>query len=207
MELSNLEKIWKEQDIKLSDKLSLNERLIKELMTNQARQESNSIRRFEMINLLIAIVVMFILTVWMIQYGYELIYLFSGLISISFLIVAFALAIRRLKLLTNLNQFYGPVNEMQRKISGMEKAYYKNKKIDLAILPIWVIAFFPVMMKGLAGIEFALVPMHYLAISIIVAVIFAYILAWLQYTFGYKAKMKGINAFLKRLDEFESEKV
>lgn len=205
MELIDFERQWKDQEKRLTDSLSINEKLIKEMTTSQTLKETSSIKRFEMANMLIIWVVLFIFVVWMMQYGNELIYLLSGIISSLFISVGGILSFRRLKMLSNLEQYYGSVTDTQRKISTFEKQYYRNKKIDLMIMPIWIISFFPIMMKGLAGLDITAVPTKYIIMSIVVALVFAYILAFILYHYGYKEKMKNITAFLSRLNDFEQE--
>lgn len=208
METNNLESIWKEYDKRLSDSLDINEKLIRRLTVNQAAKDVASIKRFEILWLIPIVVLLFFIVVWTMMYGHETVYLISGILSSFFIILSsVAAGLKKWKALTAMEQSYGgSVMETQRRILALDKQYCKYMRIEKAVMSLWIISFFPIVLKGLANIDFAHIHPGYLTLAIVVALAFAYLFAFLQHKSGYESRIKNMKSLLNQMEEFEREK-
>jgi hypothetical protein len=205
MELDDLKGAWAQYDKKLSENLKFNEELFKKLNLDKSRREMSGPLNYEIGSVAISGVFLILVTSWTIQFSNEPVYLVSGILSIIIFILMLSFSIKRLRLLQNIDYYNSPVVELQKSLCRFEDVYFKFKKAEIILFPIFIIVLMPIFAKGLRNFDIMQQPMRLIiAISLAIAIGMPVTL-WI-YKHLYEKKIKNTSDFLEEIKRFEEEK-
>ncbi len=205
MELDDLKGVWAQYDKKLSDNLRFNEELLKKLNLDKSRREMNAPLIFEICSVVITGVFLVLVASWTLRFGNELTYQISGILSCISFAIMLVFALKKVTLLSNIDYYNLPVAELQKKLYVFKNKYFKLKKYELILFPLYVIVLIPICAKGLRNFDIMIHPMRF-AIAVILAIGIGLPVALWIYRHLYEKKIKNTSDFLSELSRFEEEK-
>jgi hypothetical protein len=147
MELSDMEQLWKEHDIKLEKMMVLNGEMLKKLNFYPAVNEFNKLLNLSIVGRNMALIYALIsgaLSVAVLT-DYEL--LIATLTGAVFMLLSFLYHLSPTVKLKKLDFYTMPVIELQKTINEFKVRSIKAGKYDFAIVLIWLLSLMPVVAK------------------------------------------------------------
>ena len=115
-----------------------------------------------------------------------------------------AFSVKRLSLLQRMDYYNSPVVELQKSLCRFKDVYFKLKKAELILFPIFIIVLMPICAKGLRNFDIMQDPMK-LVIAIILAIAIGLPVGLWIYKHLYEKKIKNTSDFLEEIKRFEEE--
>jgi hypothetical protein len=203
MELDELKSAWTQYDKKLTENLKFNEELFRKLNLDKSKREMNTPLNYEILSVIVSVFFLIFITSLTIKFGKETKYLISGLVTNITMLCLLIFAIRKVKLLSNIDYYNSPVVELQKSLSKFKKSYLIFKKSELFIFPVFAIAAIPILAKR-RNLDILSHTEVYIITVISILVIGIPILMWI-YKHWYEKKIKNTSDFLIELNKFERE--
>jgi len=205
MELDDLKGAWAQYDKKLSENLKFNEELFKRLNLDNSRKEMSTPLNYEIGSVVISVVALIVVTSWSIQFGADLIYLASGVLSILSFLTMLGFALVKVRLLSNIDYYNSPVVEVQKSLYRFRDQYFKLKKFEFVLFPFYMFFIMPICAKGLRNFNLLAHPARFM-IAFALAIGIGFPAAWWIYKHMYEKKIKNTTEFLSELTKFEEDK-
>lgn len=141
MEETNFVLLWKEYYGKIDQSLTINQQLLKEMITSKARSALNSLIRIKIVGIIAAVIYLILL-------GLVLFYAISNYSSAAnyFIIsmgVIFLINLRALYdyikhlVWTNNIDYDGSITEIQQKLTKLQLSIFKHSRVMVLQLPFW----------------------------------------------------------------------
>lgn len=204
MELDELKGVWAQYDKKLTENLRFNEELFIKMNLDKSKREMNGPYNYEIASVIVMGIFLIFILSFTFQYGHEIKYLISGLITSFTLICLLVFAMLKVKNLSNFDYYNSPVIKLQKSLLKFRQIYLKFKKYELYIFPVLAIAAIPILVKGMANIDILSNPEIYI-IAVICALVLGIPKAMWIYKHWYEKKIKNTSDFLAELNRFEKE--
>ncbi|MDO9338936.1 MAG: hypothetical protein Q7T72_00235 [Bacteroidales bacterium] len=204
MELDELKGVWAQYDKKLTENLRFNEELFIKMNLDKSKREMNGPYNYEIASVIVMGIFLIFILSFTFQYGHEIKYLISGLITSFTLICLLVFAMLKVKNLSNFDYYNSPVIKLQKSLLKFRQIYLKFKKYELYIFPVLAIAAIPILVKGMANIDILSNPEIYI-IAVIGALVLGIPKAMWIYKHWYEKKIKNTSDFLAELNRFEKE--
>lgn len=205
MELDDLKGAWAQYDKKLSANLKFNEELFKKLNLDKSRREMNVPYHLEIGSVVISGVALIFVSSWTIQFRNELTYLILGILSMLSFILMLGFALIKVRLLSNIDYYNSSVLELQKALYRFKDKYFRLKKLELILAPIYIVVLLPICAKGLRNFDLLAQPARFIiAISLSIGIGFP-LMIWI-YKHFYENNIKNTSDFLDELTRFEEEK-
>ena len=205
MELDDFKGAWAQYDKKLSENLKFNEELFKKLNLDKSRREMSAPLNYEIGSVVISGVFLILVTSWTIQFGKDLIYLISGVLSILSFITMLGFALAKVRLLSNIDYYNSPVIELQKALYRFKDKYLRLKRFEIILFPFYIIFLMPICSKGLRNFDLMSHPTRFI-IAVVLAIGIGLPVALWIYKQMYEKKIKNTTEFLNELNRFEEEK-
>lgn len=204
MELEEIKKIWTSYNEKLDKNIKFNEEFLVKINLDKSKKEMNTPLNYEICSIITAILVILLILKFTLNYGDNIVYLLSGILSIILCTIAFFLSFHKIKLLLHIDYFSMSVVDIQKSILKFKTTYLLYKKIEMILSPLLIITILPVLGKGIRGFDFSLYMYNYIIITII-ALLISYPILILIYKNLYDKKMKHAFQLLKEIQSFEED--
>lgn len=203
MDIDSLKNTWADYEKKLSKSLQLNEKLLKEINLKNTKKGFGWLIIYEYLNIALLIFLIILSVKINLYYADYLQYSIPGIIytTIVFLYVYFSII--RLKHLKRID-FSDTLMKVQRQLAKSEKQFIKFKKYELLCLPLFILPFFPIVLKYFFNINI------YNSIGLLIfEIVFSLGLGYptliTLYKRTYHYKYKKAEKVIQELNEIESE--
>jgi len=196
--------LWSEYDSKLSKNLKLNEKLLQKINFGKAKQEMQKPLAIEIFDVIIMFITIAFLTKFSFQFIDEIQFSLTGFTSVLLGTLYLIFALRKVNKFVKIDYYNSTVIKLQKEVLLLKTSLLSIRKIELLLLPFFVITFLPILFKGihninlfenlrLFGIEFGLI------------LIIGYPVAFWVNKNLYDKKIKETEFLLKETDNYEKD--
>jgi hypothetical protein len=204
MELNELKLAWAEYDKKLSEKLKLNEEILRSIHLEKSADSLRKPARLEKLNFIIAAVVVPIIAFCAINLDDETLYLTASLSCATLCLLSLVMSGIKVSHFNKLFRNEGEIVGYQRDLMHLRQLIMRFRIVEYAIVPLLLMTLLPVLVKVMAGIDLInnlnlFLPM--LIISVGISFAFG---AWLNLKI-YDKGLRDAQKFLDLIDRFEKE--
>lgn len=204
MELDDFKNTWSQYDKMLADNLRLNEELLRKLNLSSSKREMQKILVYELINVVIAVLVI-IFTLSLSMYYINLLrFCIPGFITIVISAIYLIFGIIRTKRLLNIDYYGSPVVKVQTEILTLKRKTLRLRKYELILLPLLLLPLLPLLFKFLHNIDIYK-ELKLLAFDVVLILGLAYPLLMWTYKYLYDKKFKNVENLLAELEKFKNE--
>ena len=204
MELVELKKVWLEYDQKLNKNLILNERLLKNMNLEKARQEMQKPLVLEILNIIVSFILVAFLTASSIRVIEEVQFSLTGFIAAMFGLIYLIFAIITVNRFLKIDYYNSNIIKLQKEISQLKTFILRLRKVELIMTPFFFITLFPILFKTIKNKDVFENPLKY-GIEIVIGLGIGYsIILWVNKHF-YDNKIKNTEMFLTEIENFEKE--
>ena len=131
MELVELKKVWLEYDQKLNKNLILNERLLKNMNLEKARQEMQKPLVLEILNIIVSFILVAFLTASSIRVIEEVQFSLTGFIAAMFGLIYLIFAIITVNRFLKIDYYNSNIIKLQKEISQLKTFILRLRKVEL----------------------------------------------------------------------------
>ncbi|MFN6946220.1 MAG: hypothetical protein ACK4ND_14820 [Cytophagaceae bacterium] len=203
MELNDFKSAWAQYDKKLSENLRLNHELLKKINLGNSKDELHKTLVYEIITVVVVFMTIVYTSVVSIRLINEPEFIISGSISILFALAYLALSLIKINCFFGVDYYGSSILKLQKDLTSLRKKVIKFRRMELLMLPVFVIALLPTFFMGIHGMNiFENVKLWLVEIFFIVGVSYPVIL-WI-YKNLYDKKFEYAEKFLKEIEEFEA---
>ena len=204
MELEELKKIWKEQNLFLEKNILLNEQLLKNTFTAKASGEIESLLKWEFFSLIEFIVFLIFISVCTFSFMSDMRFLVPGIFMMIFLGSISVFSIKTIKKLNTINLYSQSIIDTKQTILNYKKVSHKFLKIFLFVIPPVIPSFILLGTKFIHHINLLDHPLFFTILSISIVII-SYVIAFISYQLILSRRFKIIENKLKELENFNEE--
>lgn len=204
MELDDLKSIWLQYDKKLSDNLRLNEELLRKLNLNSSKREMQKLLIYELVNIVIAVLVILFVLPISFRFINQLQYCIPGFITIVLTVIYIIFGLIMTNGLLNIDYYGSPVVKVQRKILSIKSKSLKYRKYELILMPMFLLPLLPLLYKVVYDIDiYQNLKIFVFEIVLILGISYPLII-WI-YKYLYDKKFKNAENLLAEIEKFEKE--
>lgn len=204
MELDELKKSWKDYDKKLTDNLKLNEKLMKQLNLDKSKREMSKPLIYEIINVAVAFLVAVYMLGFALRHSGEGIFIAMSVMALAIDLVYLALGLVKLNRFYKIDYYNSSVVELQKSINNLKKMILQYRKIEMGLVPVFMLGIFPVVFKDFRDIDlFQNFKLYIIEMGAGMTIAFVLII-WINRQL-YDKKLKNTEQFLHEIEEFEME--
>jgi len=153
MELDEFKILWSEYDSKLSKNLKLNEKLLQKINFDKAKQEMQKPFIYEILNLVIMFITIAFLTKFSIKFIEEIQFSLTGFTSVLLGTLYLIFALRKVNKFVKIDYYNSTVIKLQKDVLLLKTSLLRIRKIELFLLPFFVITFLPILFIGIHNIN------------------------------------------------------
>lgn len=207
MELSDMEKLWKEHDKKLEYSIRLNEKLLKQLNFDKAVDEFTKLINLSVLGRNLAFIYFLISFGLSITLFSELRYSIPGFVGGLLMLWSFIFHLGPTLKLKRLNFNTMPVIELQKVMNRFKIYSFSAAKYDFTVVVVWILTIIP-LYKKIATHKDLYVDMqglfYYLLFALIIIAVIFPVNNWL-YQRLYVKKLDRAESQLNEILEFEKQ--
>ena len=204
MELDELKKSWQDYDMRLSQNLKLNEQLLKQMNVDKSKREMSKPLVYEIINLAAAFLVAAYLLGFALRHSGESIFVAVSMLALVIDLVLLMLGVLKLKGFYKIDYYNSTVIELQKAVNNLKRVILRYRKIEMGMVPIFMLALFPVAFKDFNGVDlFQNLRLYIVEMFAGLTIAFVLII-WINRQL-YDKKLKNTEQFLNEIEAFEKE--
>ncbi len=205
MELDEFKKSWSEYDKKLDENLKLNEKLLRKMNFDKAKQEIQKPFVYEMFNIVIMIITIAFVTKYSFKFVEEIQFSLTGFSAAILGAIYLLLAILKANKFMKIDYYSSTVVKLQKDILLMKTAILRFRKIELFLLPIFIITILPILSMGINNINlFENLKLFSIEFGLILVIGYP-VVFWLNRHL-YDDKFKIAKLLLEETENYEKEK-
>ena len=204
MELDDLKRSWTEFDNKLDRNLKFNESLLRKMNMNTAKREFQKPLNIEIVNIVVAFLVIIYVSSMSIKFISELRFSIPGLLAVFVVFVYLYFSIRKANRFLKIDYFQSSVVKLQKEIAGLNQLVLRFRKYEFGMGPVLVLFLFPIIFKAYNKIDIYKHVWLFI-IAFVSAVSIGVIGMILINKFYVDKKMKNVNRLLEEIVKFEKE--
>jgi len=204
MELDELKQLWSQYDKKLNENLKFNEKLLKKMNLNKAKQELQRPFIYE----LIAIVIIFLTIVFVTGFSIRLIkeiqFSLTGFGSVLLGIIYLIFSIMKANRFVKIDYYNSSIVKLQKDLLLLKTFILRLKKIEGIMLPFLIVLILPILFKAIHNINiFENIVPFIIKVCIILGISYP-VGFWINKNL-YDRKLRDAEMFLKEINNFEKE--
>jgi len=204
MEIEELKNVWAQYDKKLSENLKFNEVLFRKMNLEKSKREMNTPLNYEIGSVIIGVFFTLYIVSSTIRFSGEIKFLISGILASAICFIMFGLSIHRLNLLSRIDYYNSSVVELQKTLSKFQQKYLQYKKIEILIVPFFVITVAPILGIAMRNFDILAYPTRFIIVIIVSLVISYPGMIWI-YKNWYEKRIKNTTDFLEEINNFEKK--
>ena len=205
MELDEIKKLWSEYDKKLNENLKLNEKLLQKMNFDKSKQEIQKPLMYEIFSVIILFITIVFLTKFSFQFIEEIQYSLTGFSSVILGTLYLLFAIIKVNKFIKIDYYNSTVIKLQKDILLLKTAILRIRKIELFLLPFFIITLLPILFKGFHNINL-FENLRFFSIEVGLILVIGYpVFLWINKNL-YDNKLKDAELLLKETENYEKDK-
>ncbi len=204
METDNIKNTWAQYDESLANKLRIDEETLRMVNLDRTKDQMEYPYISEMVELIGGALVGAAVAVMSFRLKEEPIYLLLGLIVVLVGSLYIKNALKKIRLLKQVNYYDTPVVKLQAKLAQIKKRILKLRKTELLLFPLYLLPIAAITSRTFYNVD-VFGNMTQFAGKYAVALAVAYLFVFLIHKHLYDKKTKEVEKIIAWLKEFEKD--
>lgn len=197
MELLELENIWKEYDLKVTENTRINKEILKRILISKPERRFNLLKIKAVFNVLSPVILLILIAVMKMSLSYNVSFFIGLSLFLSIYLISYIWDIKYFMLIRKLD-FSGAILPLKKGVAELEKYKIKTTRIKYTLMPIAIVGIFCML------IEKPIINTESIVLFTLIIIVF---LASAYYTFKFSIyeKFRKLNKEIEEVENVEKE--